>query len=312
MRARASLRAARAPVALAGAAFCAALCTAIAGCESAPGAIVTVDLVSPTLSSPSGIGNGVAKTVAVGAGGIVDIRFTPPGGLVELTIDCSPPEDTDAVGFNFSVETSAFASVRQSAARAGYLVMRDELAPVLTLVELQTSGGSASCQLRVVPARGTCGPREVYRSINVDHDHVTPGAEPRADWETFPSSGDHYPIWAPWDQFYVRPLRTGYLLHDLEHGGLVLTYRCAAPSDTNTCIDAANALLSAKAKFTQTRVNIAPDPTQPLLIGARAWRWAYGTTCYDEAELLDFMKRRFRHGREDIDSDVSPVFDPTQ
>jgi hypothetical protein len=217
----------------------------------------------------------------------------------------------DVVGFEFDVTASAFTSVPQSAPRAGYLVMRDTLPPAATTVQLATSGGKASCTFRVEPALDKCGPRQVYRSVNVDHNHVTPGPEPRASWEAFPSSGDHYPIWAAWNQFYIKPIRTGYLLHDLEHGGIVLSYACAAPSGTDSCVAAANNLLSAKTHFAQNRTNVTPDPSQPMLIGARAWRWAYASSCYDEAEVLDFMTKRFRHGREDIDSDVQPPFDPT-
>lgn len=279
----------------------------LASCESAPEEHLDVQLVAPE----GGIGSGVKQTIRISGTSTIDIRFTPPGGLVELTIDCSPSENTDAVGFSFGVEAPAFVSLPQMQRRAGYLSMRDSLPAALTLVHLEASEGPATCEVRVVPATGKCGPREMYRSAVVGHDHVSPDTEPRSDWETFPSSGNHYPIWAAWNQFYVKPIRTGYLLHDLEHGGIVMTYRCAAPSGSDTCVAAASSLLAAKTKFAQTRVNVAPEPTQPLFIGARAWRWVYGATCYDEAEVLDFMTRRFRHGREDIDSDVVPAFDPT-
>src|SRR5436309_10545185 len=40
-----------------------------------------------------------------------------------------------------------------------------------------------------------------------------------------PSSGPHYPIWAAY-QTYAMPVDLGYLVHDMEHGAVVLFYRC--------------------------------------------------------------------------------------
>ena len=41
-----------------------------------------------------------------------------------------------------------------------------------------------------------------------------------------PSSGNHYPIWAAY-KTYTEPVPLGFVVHDLEHGAIVLTYNCA-------------------------------------------------------------------------------------
>ena len=40
-----------------------------------------------------------------------------------------------------------------------------------------------------------------------------------------PASGTHYPRWARWG-FYESEVPEGFWVHNLEHGGVVLLYRC--------------------------------------------------------------------------------------
>jgi hypothetical protein len=40
-----------------------------------------------------------------------------------------------------------------------------------------------------------------------------------------PSSGPHYPRWAAYRRYDV-PIPRGFSIHDLEHGGIVISYRC--------------------------------------------------------------------------------------
>jgi len=40
-----------------------------------------------------------------------------------------------------------------------------------------------------------------------------------------PVGGNHYPIWAAYQE-YDAPVPWGFLLHSMEHGAVVLAYRC--------------------------------------------------------------------------------------
>jgi hypothetical protein len=189
--------------------------------------------------------------------------------------------------------------------------MRDVIPAGAVRIDLDAEGGPASCSMRLMPALAACGPLQVFRSINVDHAHVDPSTVPTS-WEAFPVSGDHYPIWAAWNMSWPLPIRTGYLLHDLEHGGIVLSYRCINALQSPDCTQAQSDLLAVRTAFGQTRTSDTPDPSQPSLYAARAWRWGLTADCYDATELASFMSARFRHGREDIDTDYPAPFDPTK
>lgn len=249
----------------------------------------------------------VQTTLVLGPRSLVDVRYASPGGLVELEVDCSPGEDTDVRGPSFSVSGAFTATVP----RAGYERIRAVVPAGEARFQIIGSDGPQTCALRLTPTPTACGPSEEFRSVNVDHNHVSAGDEPRSDWEPFPVSGNHYSVWAGWDRAYDLPIRTGYLLHGLEHGGIVLSYACVNTLESAACTQATTDLTDARTRFAQRRTLVTPDPRQPLLYAARAWRWGYTSACYEPAALDDFMARRFRKGREDIDSDTAG-FDPTK
>ena len=254
---------------------------------------------------------GTLTSVSVPARARVAISGVAPGGLVDFEVNCHPPNDTDTVGFKFTVVAPALKVPTNAPARAGYFRTRVAVAAGPFTVELNTDGGAARCELRATPAPKACGALSVFRSVNVDHTHVAATSIPTS-WEAFPASGDHYPIWAPWNRSYDLPIRTGYLLHDLEHGGLVLSFGCVNALQSAECTQAQADLESLRAPFASKRTNDTPDPTQPMLYAARAWRWGIVAECFDRQELGDFMAVHFNQGREDVDGDYGAPFDPTQ
>ncbi len=246
-------------------------------------------------------------TLVLEARSQVDVQFTAPGGLLELLIDCSPGEDPDVRGFSFSLSGSFTTPVP----RAGYVRSRQDVSGGPARFQLLGYDGPAQCVLSIAHSPTACSSIEEFHSVNVDHNHVDPGDEPRSDWEPFPVSGNHYPAWAGWNREYDLPIRTGYLLHNLEHGGIVLSYGCHDTMQSPECTQATTELTQARATFAQMRTLLTPDPSQPALYAARGWRWGYTSSCYDETDLSGFMQRHFRKGREDSDAETAP-FDPTQ
>jgi hypothetical protein len=126
-----------------------------------------------------------------------------------------------------------------------------------------------------------------------------------------PASGNHWGAWAKWGAIYTRPVKRGFYLHNLEHGGLVLSYGCSAPTESAECAEAADNLTALANTFGEYRVIVTPDPQQPELYGIRGWRVGYQSECFNEQRMLDFMGDNFRNGREDTDADPPVPYDPT-
>jgi hypothetical protein len=117
-----------------------------------------------------------------------------------------------------------------------------------------------------------------------------------------PSGGNHWPKWAVYAE-YSSPVPREMYTHNLEHGGVVLTYACKA-----SCPDVKAALedifKNAVDTFciangpVKTRVVLTPDPDIPTPIAASAWGATYTATCLDTASLNDFVMKRLGHGPE--------------
>lgn len=129
-----------------------------------------------------------------------------------------------------------------------------------------------------------------------------------------PSSGPHFPIWAAFQEF-TTPVPRGYYVHDLEHGAVVLLYKCDPASTTSpTCTEIQTALretmtsLPADPVCTATngppgpalRVVMTPDPDLDVPIAAAAWGWTYKAKCLDTASLKKFANDHYNQGTENI------------
>lgn len=124
---------------------------------------------------------------------------------------------------------------------------------------------------------------------------------------TPPASGDHYPVWAAFQE-YDKPVEWPYLVHSMEHGAVVLLYHCPPPG----CPELVAQLRSVRDGLpedpkcvdqpTPRRVIIAPSPTPTIgtQIAAAAWGATYGADCFDEATLSAFVRDSYGKGPEDI------------
>lgn len=136
-----------------------------------------------------------------------------------------------------------------------------------------------------------------------------------------PVGGPHYPIWAHWSQNFAMyglyPIPRGYYLHNTEHGGVVLLYKCPADGglpdgsfspDGGSCAERAEAFLWQVANAIPTdmgcqppirvAVVITPDPDIPTPIAATTWYWNYTSECQDLPTLVDFAKRYYGRAPE--------------
>ena len=119
-----------------------------------------------------------------------------------------------------------------------------------------------------------------------------------------PSSGRHFSQWAAFGT-YGAPVPWGFLVHSMEHGAVVLAYRCE-PDD---CAEIEAALQAiADARFdplcrgadTPSRFVIVPDPTLEVAIAALAWERSYLATCLDLESLEAFVDAHYGQGPEDL------------
>ncbi len=131
-----------------------------------------------------------------------------------------------------------------------------------------------------------------------------------------PSSGPHYPIWAAYQEF-TTPVDRRYYVHNIEHGAVVLLYKCDADAgeagdggDGGTACDALVEGLRKAAAAIETdplcdqdagvrvRVVITRDPFIPTPIAATAWGNTYTAACVDLPTLSAFAKAHYGHGSE--------------
>lgn len=112
-----------------------------------------------------------------------------------------------------------------------------------------------------------------------------------------PSSGPHFPDWARWGE-YSEPIPRGYLVHALEHGAVVLSYRCA---NRAACPELADGLAAFVARLPpepmclelglRRRIIVTPDPLldSSVTIAGAAWGVTYRASCVDPSSLETFV-----------------------
>jgi hypothetical protein len=119
-----------------------------------------------------------------------------------------------------------------------------------------------------------------------------------------PSGGDHWPIWAAFKEYATAVPREMYV-HDLEHGAVVLAYRCeeACPAVVDMLREviaeaASDPLCLMYPGGPASRMVLTPDPELDTPIAAAAWGATYTATCIDKTSLAGFVKRVYGKGPE--------------
>jgi hypothetical protein len=120
-------------------------------------------------------------------------------------------------------------------------------------------GGSSSAADTLKAAN--CQLQEVQASASAQHVQNPP---PRSDYNTWPpTSGKHFGTPAPWD-VYREPVEQYRLVHNLEHGGIVIQYGDKVPQAT---VDA----IVAWYRDDPNGIVIAPFPELGDKIALEAW-----------------------------------------
>jgi hypothetical protein len=146
-----------------------------------------------------------------------------------------------------------------------------------------------------------CKVVEVTNLVIPDAHHVTT-CSPVEYATNPPSGGPHWPVWSSRGK-YPTAVRREMYVHNLEHGWIVLSYRCK-----DACPEIVAALEKAFDDASDTycvangdglsRVILTPDPLLATPIAASAWGATYTATCIDPASIADFIAKRIGRGTE--------------
>ncbi len=129
-----------------------------------------------------------------------------------------------------------------------------------------------------------------------------------------PSSGPHYAIWAAYTE-YAQAVDSRYLVHNLEHGALVLQYKCAGdcPDTVKALRQVRDAipddpLCTSRGDGLRVRVIIAPSPDLDVPVAASVWGWTYKAQCVDIPTLTAFAREHYGQGEEATCANGQAVF----
>lgn len=244
------------------------------------------------------------------AGRTRTISFTVTSKPVDISVYCGISANPDVVGAQFTVQNAGVGLSTASDPVAGYWQWSGTLTPGAQKLKIKGVDGSATCDVSVTSFTASCSSSTSFHTPETGHNHLRVGTQV-STWGDFPAAGNHWGAWAKWNTTYTKPVKRGWYLHNLEHGGVVLSYACSSPTESAECAEAAANLEALKAASGETRVIITPDPDQPAMYGVRAWRFGMLADCYDESRLNDFLGGTIRHGREDIDVNPPIPYDPT-
>ena len=114
-----------------------------------------------------------------------------------------------------------------------------------------------------------------------------------------PSSGKHWPVWAPWG-IYRDAVPEEVFVHNLEHGGIVILYNCATPCpDLVRQLDETWAALP-KSKFGHVKVVVSPNPRVKGRLALLAWTRIDDLDRFDRDRILRFVQAWQDKGPEDV------------
>jgi len=117
-----------------------------------------------------------------------------------------------------------------------------------------------------------------------------------------PTSGRHYGDWVQYKTYEI-PIPQGFLVHNLEHGAIVISYNCPEGceeelSELAAFIDASPTDPICEPEV-QRRVVVVPDPSLDVRFAASAWGASLRSDCFDLEALGQFVQDFYGKGPED-------------
>lgn len=132
-----------------------------------------------------------------------------------------------------------------------------------------------------------------------------------------PASGPHWPCWAPWTTA-SKQLRPERFVHNLEHGGIALLYRCEPPDGGfapgafadggSPCPDEAAAVAALRDgapldEAGKPRYLVTSQAALPTRFAAVAWGWTLELDALDADSLACFARAHLSQAPENYGGD---------
>jgi hypothetical protein len=155
-------------------------------------------------------------------------------------------------------------------------------------------GPSAPDGAPAAPTGTTCEAL-VQSQTNDGHGHTANDCAPVTYRSMPPSSGTHYPDWTAY-KTYSAPVPWGFLVHDLEHGAVVIVYNC--PDGCPTEVAQAQAFIDGlptdpNCGGARMKIVLTPDPTLDVRWAAAAWTWTLRAACFDPSAFAAFVTQHY-------------------
>jgi hypothetical protein len=129
-------------------------------------------------------------------------------------------------------------------------------------------------------------------------DHVPQGTA--ISYQEYPpTSGPHWPVWAKWGM-YTEPVPDEAFVHNLEHGGIVILYKCATP-----CPDVVRQLQETfqtlpPSKYGHVKVVVSPNGRIKTRFALLAWTRLDEFDRFDRDRIVGFVRAWQDKGPEDV------------
>lgn len=111
--------------------------------------------------------------------------------------------------------------------------------------------------------------------------HITQGSRESGYNSNPPTSGPHWPSPAPWG-VHTQPLPDEALVHNLEHGGVWISYKDAKDADL------ADKLAEVAGRY-RTKVIVTPRQKNDAPIAVAGWGRLLKLQRFDEARIVEFI-----------------------
>src|SRR3989338_9292633 len=114
-------------------------------------------------------------------------------------------------------------------------------------------------------------------------DHISVGSSHPEYNSNPPTSGPHYAQPTPWG-VYQDELKDENVIHSMEHGGIWISYQSGIDDETKAKIEAIGKKYSGS-------VVVSPRSTNDSSIALASWGRLEKLSSFDEARILEFIKR---------------------
>lgn len=123
--------------------------------------------------------------------------------------------------------------------------------------------------------------------------HINEGSTDHPSYNSNPpTSGWHWPAAAPWG-VYDNPEKDERYVHNLEHGGIWISYKPSAVTPETIT------LLKDFAKRYR-KIIVTPREANDASISLAAWRRLENLDSYDERKIVEFIEAHYDQGPEKV------------